>query len=365
MARTPTCQGRTAHKKSACMRFIFEIKLVLAMFDLLFLLFCLSGCHENMRALPFLNTVVGAISPELAIEAAEIIGFSNSSSTKSSYSVGQKSYLRFVAMYGISPFPLNDNILILWATSISSTRKHSTVRSYISSVRSLAQSLGFDCGDKLSFRLRALLRGLKRLGGPISASTRLPITRDILLSLKNHIPVSFVGSMTYAAMVFTYGGVFRSGEVFYKSDGKSGLQLGDVLFKASGRSRIYLNVSLKFSKTDTFGAGVSVKIYASNNGICAVEAMKNYLALRKSCHLAWDMTAPLFVWPNGVAVSRTEFVIFVKYFLSKANFDHSKFAGHSFRRGAATDLYNDGVSQLKIMAAGRLKSNAFLRYIEK
>ena len=31
--------------------------------------------------------------------------------------------------------------------------------------------------------------------------------------------------------------------------------------------------------------------------------------------------------------------------LSKANFDPSKYAGHSFRRGAATDLYNDGVSQ--------------------
>ena len=114
--------------------------------------------------------------------------------------------------------------------------------------------------------------------------------------------------MTYAAMVFTYGWFFHSGEVFYKSDGKSGLQLGDVLFKASGRSRIYLNVSLKFSRTDTFGTGVSVKIYAFNNGICAVEAMKNYLALRKSYYLAWDMTAPLFVWTNGVAVSRTEFV---------------------------------------------------------
>ena len=142
--------------------------------------------------------------------------------------------------------------------------------------------------------------------------------------------------------------------------------LGDVLYKASGRDRIHLDVSLKFSKTDPFGAGVSVKIFASNNGICAVEAMKNYLLGRKSRDLAWVATAPLFVWPNGVAVSRTEFILFfVKYFLRKAKIDPSRYAGHSFRRGAATDLYNDGARQLDIMSAGRWKSNSFMRYIDQ
>ena len=66
------------------------------MFDLLCFIYVLSGCEEYMRSLPLLNSVVGTLSPELALEASNIMGFSNTSGTKKSYSVGQKSYLRLI-----------------------------------------------------------------------------------------------------------------------------------------------------------------------------------------------------------------------------------------------------------------------------
>ena len=73
------------------------------MFDLLCFIYVLSGCEEYMRSLPLLNSVVGTLSPELALEASNIMGFSNTgtSGTKKSYSVGQKYYLRFMKFYNL------------------------------------------------------------------------------------------------------------------------------------------------------------------------------------------------------------------------------------------------------------------------
>ena len=72
---------------------------------------------------------------------------------------------------------------------------------------------------------------------------------------------------------------------------------------------------------------------------------------------------PLFMTPNGTAVSRHSFTQILSLVFQRCDLDSSKYKGHSFRIGAATFAAENGFSDVQIRAMGRWKSDAFRKYI--
>lgn len=118
-----------------------------------------------------------------------------------------------------------------------------------------------------------------------------------------------------------------------------------------------IQVKIKASKTDPFRYGVSIYIGRSNNALCPVSALLNYLTVRG--------TSPgiLFRFQDNTPLTKPKFTSKFRDFLKLAGIDDTLYAGHSFRIGAATTAAAKGVEDSLIQTLGRWKSSAYLTYI--
>ncbi len=84
------------------------------------------------------------------------------SSTITAYRSGQHCYLRFCAIYGLTPFPLNEHNLCRFVAFLShNTLSYPTIRLYLSAVRHLQISARFSgLSLQATPRLNYVLRGL-------------------------------------------------------------------------------------------------------------------------------------------------------------------------------------------------------------
>ena len=215
--------------------------------------------------------------------------------------------------------------------------------------------------------LQQTLRGVKRIQsrGNLPSRVRLPITTDILNLMRaiwEKDPSSHNNIMLWAASTICFFGFFRSGEISVpardKFDPECHLTLRDVSVDDPGNpSAVCLN--LKQSKTDPFRKGVQIYIGATNNQLCPVAALMAYLAIRDR-----DPTSPLFKFQDNEPLTRDRFVREVRKSLREAGLDQSKYAGHSFRSGAATEAAARGLEDSLIKTLGRWESSAYQVYIQ-
>ena len=75
--------------------------------------------------------------------------------------------------------------------------------------------------------------------------------------------------------------------------------------------------------------------------------------------------SPLFVVSHGVALFKSYLISNVKILVAMLGLDPSKFAGHSFRAGAASSAALSGLKEWELQSFGRWKSNVFNIYIRK
>ena len=119
-----------------------------------------------------------------------------------------------------------------------------------------------------------------------------------------------------------------------------------------------ISLTIKQSKTDQERKGVTVVIGKTDDDICPVSALISYLTLRG------NKPGPLFQWEDGSPLSKPKFVKEVRAALMAAKLPAKNFAGHSFRRGAATTAAMVGIQDSTIQTLGRWKSSAYLLYIK-
>ena len=91
-----------------------------------------------------------------------------------------------------------------------------------------------------------------------------------------------------------------------------------------------VSVHLCHSKTDPFGAGVTIYLGRTYQPVCPVSALLAYLARRGHSH---DL---LFLFQDGSTLSRQKLVFHVRQVLDKQCIDSSGYTRHSYRIGAAT-----------------------------
>ena len=107
-----------------------------------------------------------------------------------------------------------------------------------------------------------------------------------------------------------------------------------------------IQVRIKASKTDPFRQGVSIYMGATGKQLCPVVAVLSYMVERG------NSPGPLFQWQDGTYLTRDNFVHSLREALSLAGYPPEKFAGHSFRIGAATTAARCSIPESLIQTLG-------------
>ena len=119
----------------------------------------------------------------------------------------------------------------------------------------------------------------------------------------------------------------------------------------------FITVNIKQSKTDPFRKGVTIVVGHAVGPLCPLVAVLTYMALRR------PRQGPLFRFGDGRPLTRERFVAKVREVLQQIGFDQTKYAGHSFRIGAATTAARKGIQDSLIETLGRWESVAYQLYV--
>lgn len=240
----------------------------------------------------------------------------------------------------------------------------STVKNYLAAVRYTQISLGLgepNIGDMP--RLSYVVRGMKRLAASGQQQRRMPITPAILMQLKGAWqaePNQRDATMLWAAATMCFFGFLRVGEIVVPNDTNFDtayhLTYMDVRVNSHADPR-FVQVQIKASKTDPFRKGVAVYLGRGSADLCPVAASLNYMVQRGPGE------GPFFRFSDGRPLTRERFVAAVRSALRAAGVDCSRYAGHSFRIGAATTAAHQGIQDSLIKTMGRWESAAYTLYI--
>ena len=164
---------------------------------------------------------------------------------------------------------------------------------------------------------------------------------------------SFNGCMLWAAACMCFFGFLRTGEVVVPSlslyDAETHLSTGDIKLDSTDKPTC-LMVHIKASKTDIFRKGNTVYLGIMGTELCPVAAIVNYMVLPKE----QARSMAFFGFSDGRPLTRDLFVRELRSALAAVGIEAEKFAGHSFRIGAADSL---------IQTLGRWESSAYTLYI--
>ena len=155
--------------------------------------------------------------------------------------------------------------------------------------------------------------------------------------------------MIWAAMTLAFFGFLRLGEMTCNSPYSCTIHLspGDVTFSPSFQNPEHMSVRIKISKTDPFRSGQTIVIGKTDQRVCPVLAMKNYLSYRG------NTTGPLFKHLSGAPLTKAGLTSETRQLLSISGFQPSQYAGHSYRIGAATTSASVGLPPWLIKTLGR------------
>ena len=279
--------------------------------------------------------------------------------TQRTYSSAQTRFINFCSKYNLVVMPVTEDTLLLYiAFLFDEGLKGSSIRVYISAVRSLHIYSGFVYPSDM-FRVRLALRGAVCQSLP--PVRKFPITFSVLSQMLKFVSGRFDAKLLTAVMTLAFFGCMRASE-FCVLDGvpfdcNSHLCLRDVILDDNKK---VLTVFLSKSKTNTTNSGVKIFIGCSKHSVCAYCSMKSYLASRTG---PVDQKSPLFVNFAGDVLKKKYFVSATRLVLSMAGCDPSKYSGHSFRAGAATTAGDRNFEEYELKLLGRWASSAYNIYL--
>ena len=254
-------------------------------------------------------------------------------STQRTYSAGKRKYLTYCQEAGVLSLPATEQKLIGFvAYAVNLGLKHQTVKCYLSAVRHLQVEWGARVESMPSLAL--VLRGTKREQAGTPKRTRLPITPGILGKLHEVWNRDHDHMMLWAASCPRFLWLSEIGRVVGTRRWR--FRSGTTP-DSQGRGRENPEAISVRSKTDPFRLGVTIHVGKTGSKLCPVAAVLSYLVVRGMGE------GPLFRFRDGRALTRSALVSQLRKALSSAGFDPSKYAGHSFRIGAATTAAACGV----------------------
>ena len=327
---------------------------------------------------PFTSHPCATSHPHLIEQAQTYLALAIGVGTRRTYTAGVNSYFDFIAQHRIAAaFPADIETLCLWITWLASrSLTFGTCKVYLSALVNRHAEMGMS--NPLTNAppiLDRILAGVKR-AATSAAKPKLPITTTMLRSMLPHLRLQHRRDALLWAMMWTAtAGLLRISEfactensdpdrllrmrqlsVFDSSDTPYSLQqLRDAHLPDSALR--YASLHLDASKTDPFRTGVDVIIAAP----IALSAIRTYVSL---CSPAGVLaTSPLFHFDDGQPVTRRWLMDRVDELLRSTHHDPRAYSSHSFRKGGAVSLQQQGVEDSIIRRTGRWRSDAFNLYV--
>ena len=293
-----------------------------------------------------------------------------SRNTHKAYQAGINAFLLFMTTCGLARDnlhqALSEHVLLMFVAYCAKTLRlrYATIKLYLSAVRFMYLRKGvaspWTTGDTV--RLQTVVKAVKREQTPVT-SVRQPITNTVLYdmcrALTSEVFPHDVSVLMKAASCLAFFGFLRCGEFtcdFFHPD--FNLCMSSVIFHADLSQFTLL---LKSSKTDPFREGVQLRFFKNGLTICPVASMLTYCLWRRSSSPR-EMD-PLFISPDGKALTRRYFIAKMRLLLQAAGYDQTIFNGHSFRIGAATSAAAEKIPDHMIQRLGRWTSQCYTRYI--
>ena len=236
-------------------------------------------------------------------------------------------------MQGVKPaFPATSKVLADWVAHLANKRpKAKTLKAYITGVRSIHVDMGYeDLSPFHSPRLERVIAGLRRMRGEAETRERRPITKDLLLQMLPYFDrETREGSTLHAAFCLAFAGFLRIGEFTHTAKDLEDPEFSDWFLtrRSATLHEDHLELTLPASKTDPFRQGITLKIAASGDEACPVQALRHLFR--------WEAPpdSPLFQWEG--AFTRQLVTNKLREILTLLGVE-GHYSGHSFRRGVAT-----------------------------
>jgi integrase len=237
---------------------------------------------------------------------------------------------------------------------------------YLAGIRSYCVDRNWSFSALQTEQLTRMKKGARKLYAK-PKKARLPITIPMLTALTSR-PCRNITDLSYrAAHLLLFFGCLRSGEVCWDTKDMKNLEVfratkplrRDVTF-ADDYSR--MTFFLKKSKTDTENRGVRVQISANitNPEICPIRAMKALFHYDPR-----PGNTPLFSAAKDSAFSRLKLMTELTTRLRQLGFPTGGILPHSYRKGAADHMVDQGFSKEEIQLIGRWTSEAWQLYVTR
>ena len=278
--------------------------------------------------------------------------------SRKTYDQGQSSYIQFCSEFNLRPYPLEEQTLRLFCTYLARSVSHSTILTYLSSIRLQNIEQGFAPAAEMPL-LKMVLRGIKREKGSRARPKRCPITLDLLRHLKHSLRSSQHPAsdqlMLWASFTTAFFGFLRASEFCSESQSSFDHQK-TLLVKDVEVTPEAVIINLKSSKTDQFRTGNKVRLAPTGKSTCPFRALKNHL---ENCSA---QNKPLFTFVNQTYLTRKMFSKILKSLLPQSC-NQQLYSSHSFRIGAATCAADKNTPVWLIKALGRWSSDCYQEYI--
>lgn len=265
----------------------------------------------------------------------------------------------FCNEFDFEPVPCTNRTIELYIAFLVDVKKFafSTIRSYINIISVMHKSRDLPDPITTSWNIKHLLTGVKRELGT-SQNCKSPITPQLLLQIKASLDLTCHNNLVFwAACMIGFFGFLRPNNFLIKGAFNPELNLRrmDVSLHKWG-----MLVELKVTKTMQFRSKPIIILLPRLRGhpLCPFDALSSVLALPGEPH------DPLFRLSDNSCLFYATFIKSLKHVLQFIGCDPSSYAGHSFRRGAATWASNSGLSDAEIKMLGYWSSDCFQRYVD-
>ena len=322
-----------------------------------------SECSDSRSTSSTISTAaIQSIVDKLRLEK-------NKKTTRSMYYGVWKNFNKFIIRLDNKPKTWEDRIILYTGYLVDSNLKSTTIRSYLSGIRSVLADDGVILNEDRCL-LNSLTRACKLINDRVR--TRLPIQRGMLNVLLLEIDNLFLGSgQEYLAILYqalfstSYFGLFRVSELTY---GEHAVKAKDVHLAENKSKLLFI---LHSSKTHGRGSKPQfIKISSSSAGgaqisgdldkHCPYTLLRRFLEVRQPYSSDAEQ---FFVFSDGSPVYPHHLRDTLKMTLKSAGFNEKLYSTGSWRAGRAVDLKIAGVELPVLKQLGRWRSNAVFTYL--
>lgn len=293
----------------------------------------------------------GAIGPAtdlhaLAAEAAGLAEQARAKATHRAYNSDWTAFSNWCAAQGLNPLPASPMTIGMYVTAMANTLKIATLSRKVSAI-AVAHRMAGHPFDPRHPAIADVIAGIRRTQGSAQRQVE-PLTTPRVQQVVARLGTGLGAIRDRALILVAVAAALRRSELV-------ALDVADIGIEPEG-----LRVTVRRSKTDAEGRGVTLAVGRTDRATCPAAAYEAWLAAaghrEGAAFRHVDRHGRLRDRLSGNAVA-----LIIKRRVAAAGLDPAQFAGHSARSGFATSAARAGMPEFRIAEQTRHASLEVLR----